>query len=129
MKHVPGALFVVDTAEEETAIKEANKLGIPVVGVVDTNANPDTIDYPVPGNDDAIRAIQLFCRLAKDAIAEGIALGSEGAVAGEAEVEMEAGKAEAAKAEAAKAEAAKADSDAEKPKAGEAAAEPTEAGN
>jgi small subunit ribosomal protein S2 len=114
MKRVPGALFVVDTAEEETAIKEANKLGIPVVGIVDTNADPDNIDYPVPGNDDAIRAIQLFCRLAKDAIAEGVALGSEGAVAGEAEVEVEAGKAEEAKAE--------------EPKAEEAAAEPSEAG-
>jgi small subunit ribosomal protein S2 len=119
MKRVPGALFVVDTAEEETAIKEANKLGIPVVGVVDTNADPDTIDYPVPGNDDAIRAIQLFCRLAKEAIAEGVALGSEGAVAGESEVEMEAGK----KAEEPKAEQAKAD----EPKAEQAAAEPTEA--
>jgi small subunit ribosomal protein S2 len=114
MKRVPGALFVVDTAEEETAIKEANKLGIPVVGVVDTNADPDNIDYPVPGNDDAIRAIQLFCRLAKDAIVEGVALGSEGAVTGEAAVEMEASKAEEGKAE--------------EPKAEGAAAEPTEAG-
>jgi len=122
MKRVPGALFVVDTAEEETAIKEANKLGIPVVGVVDTNADPDNIDFPVPGNDDAIRAIQLFCRLAKDAISEGVALGSEGAVAGEVEVEA----AKGAKPEADKANAEK--PKAEKPKAEEAAAEPTEAG-
>jgi small subunit ribosomal protein S2 len=91
MKRVPGALFVVDTAEEGTAIKEANKLGIPVVGVVDTNADPDDIDYAVPGNDDAIRAIQLFCRLAKEAIIEGVAQGSEGAAAGrEVEVKAEA---------------------------------------
>ena len=79
MKRLPGALFVVDTKEEETAVKEANKLGIPVVGIVDTNADPDVIDYPIPGNDDAIRAIQLFTRLAREAVAEGLSLGSEGA--------------------------------------------------
>ena len=90
MKRLPGALFVIDTAEEDTAIKEANKLGIPVVGIVDTNADPDHIDYAVPGNDDAIRAIQLFCRLAKDAIAEGLSLASEGSSSGAAEVEVEA---------------------------------------
>ena len=88
MKRLPGALFVVDTAEEETAIKEANKLGIPVVGIVDTPADPDAIDYPVPGNDDAIRAIQLFCRLAQESISEGLSLGSEGASSGK-EVEVE----------------------------------------
>ena len=81
MKRLPGALFVLDTKEEETAVKEANKLGIPVVGIVDTNADPDVIDFPVPGNDDAIRSIQLFCRLAKAAISEGLSLGSEGATA------------------------------------------------
>ena len=148
MKRVPGALFVVDTAEEDTAIKEANKLGIPVVGVVDTNADPDHIDYAVPGNDDAIRAIQLFCRLAKEAIAEGVALGSEGAVAAKG-VEVETRKAEtraepgataepatAPKAEVAaeaKVEAQAAAKTPEAAKAPEAAnpasAEPTEAGN
>jgi small subunit ribosomal protein S2 len=137
MKRVPGALFVVDTAEEETAIKEANKLGIPVVGVVDTNADPDNIDYAVPGNDDAIRAIQLFCRLAREAVAEGVALGSEGAVAGK-EVEVEAksdpepktgaspepaAKVEEAKPEEAKPEEVKA------PEAKAASSEPTEASN
>lgn len=79
MKRLPGALFVIDTKEEETAVKEANKLGIPVVGIVDTNADPDVIDFPIPGNDDAIRAIQLFIRLAREAIAEGLSLSSEGA--------------------------------------------------
>jgi small subunit ribosomal protein S2 len=91
MKRLPGAVFVIDTKEEETAVKEANKLGIPVVGIVDTNADPDVIDYPVPGNDDAIRSIQLFARLAKEAIAEGLALGSEGQ---SAEVEKQEAKAE-----------------------------------
>ena len=139
MKRVPGALFVVDTAEEETAIKEANKLGIPVVGIVDTNADPDSIDYAVPGNDDAIRAIQLFCRLAKESIVEGVALGSEGAVAGK-EVEVEAKtepktepKAEpktepAARAEESRPEEVKAE-EAKAPQADAAASEPTEAGN
>ncbi len=79
MKRLPGALFVIDTKEEETAVKEANKLGIPVVAVVDTNADPDVIDFPIPGNDDAIRAIQLFIRLAREAIAEGMSISSEGA--------------------------------------------------
>jgi len=131
MKRVPGALFVVDTAEEETAIKEANKLGIPVVGVVDTNADPESIDFPIPGNDDAIRAIQLFCRLAKDSIADGIALGSEGAKAGkkEVEVEVEAGKAGAAvAAKPDKVEASDAAPKNEDAKATEATAAPTEAG-
>ena len=91
LKRPPGAVFVIDTKEEETAVKEANKLGIPVVGIVDTNADPDVIDYPVPGNDDAIRSIQLFARLAKEAIAEGLALGSEGQ---SAEVEKREAKAE-----------------------------------
>lgn len=86
MKRLPGALFVIDTKEEETAVREANKLGIPVVGIVDTNADPDTIAYPVPGNDDAIRAIQLFTRLAQEAISDGLNLGTEGKGG---EVEME----------------------------------------
>jgi len=101
MKRLPGALFVIDTKEEEIAVKEANKLGIPVVGIVDSNADPDVIDYPVPGNDDAIRAIQLFVQMAKDAIAEGVAAGSEGAVVqGESDVEVEMETVEAEKADA-----------------------------
>jgi small subunit ribosomal protein S2 len=78
MNRLPGALFVIDTVEESIAIKEANKLGIPVVGVVDSNADPDVIQFPIPGNDDAIRAIQLFVDMALDAIAQGKAQGSEG---------------------------------------------------
>jgi small subunit ribosomal protein S2 len=79
MKRLPGALFVIDTVEEEIAVREANKLGIPVVGIVDTNADPEVIAYPIPGNDDAIRAIDLFTRVAREAIAEGLSTGSEGA--------------------------------------------------
>jgi small subunit ribosomal protein S2 len=105
MKRLPGALFVIDTKEEEIAVREANKLGIPVVGIVDSNADPDVIDYPVPGNDDAIRAIQLFVKMAQSAIAEGLAAGSEGAVvtAGvemEADVEQEIAAVEAERADA-----------------------------
>ncbi len=79
MKTLPSAVFVIDTVEEETAVREANKLGIPVVGIVDTNSDPDMVQFPVPGNDDAIRAITLYVRTAAEAIAEGRSLGSEGA--------------------------------------------------
>lgn len=68
----PDILFVIDTNKEQLAIAEANKLGIPVVGIVDTNADPDHIDYPVPGNDDAGRAIQFYCDLVADVVLEGI---------------------------------------------------------
>ncbi len=71
MKKLPDALFVVDPKKEEIAVKEANKLGIPVVAAVDTNCDPDVIDYKIPGNDDAIRAIRLFCTAIADAIIEG----------------------------------------------------------
>ena len=63
MGGLPDILFVIDTNKEEIAIKEANKLGIPVVAIVDSNSNPDNIDYLIPGNDDAQRAIELFCTL------------------------------------------------------------------
>jgi len=68
----PDLLFVIDTPKEALAVKEAKKLGIPVVGIVDTNANPNEIDYPVPGNDDAIRAIQFYCDLVSGAILDGM---------------------------------------------------------
>jgi len=68
----PDMLFVIDTPKEALAIKEAKKLGIPVVGIVDTNANPNDVDYPVPGNDDAIRAISLYCELVSGAILDGM---------------------------------------------------------
>ena len=64
-------LFVIDVDHERIAIQEANKLGIPVIGVVDTNSNPDGVDYVIPGNDDAIRAIKLYTTAVADAILEG----------------------------------------------------------
>jgi len=77
MKKLPDALFVVDPKKEEIAVKEANKLGIPVVAAVDTNCDPDVIDYKIPGNDDAIRAIRLFCTAIADAALEGRVLHEE----------------------------------------------------
>jgi small subunit ribosomal protein S2 len=77
MKKLPDALFVVDPKKEEIAVSEANKLGIPVVAAVDTNCDPDVIDYKIPGNDDAIRAIRLFCAAIADAILEGRELHEE----------------------------------------------------
>lgn len=71
MKKLPGVLFVIDTVKEHIAIKEAKKLGIPTVAVVDTNCNPDGIDYVIPGNDDAMRSVSLFSRLVADSCLEG----------------------------------------------------------
>jgi small subunit ribosomal protein S2 len=74
MKDLPELLFVVDTNHEETAVREANILNIPVIGIVDTNSDPDNIDYLIPSNDDAIRAIKLICSKMADAALEGQAL-------------------------------------------------------
>jgi len=74
MRRLPGALFVVDPKKENIAVKEARKLNIPIVGIVDTNCDPDEIDYVIPGNDDAIRAIRLFAARIADACAEGRAM-------------------------------------------------------
>ncbi|TLY51954.1 MAG: 30S ribosomal protein S2 [Gammaproteobacteria bacterium] len=71
MNALPDALFVIDIGHEDIAIKEAKKLGIPVVAVVDTNYDPTLVDYAIPGNDDAIRAVQLYARAAADAVLEG----------------------------------------------------------
>jgi small subunit ribosomal protein S2 len=71
MRKLPDAIFVVDPKQEEIAVKEARKLGIPVVAVLDTNCDPDMVDIKVPGNDDAIRAIRLFCAAIADAVIEG----------------------------------------------------------
>jgi small subunit ribosomal protein S2 len=68
----PSLLFVIDTNKEAIAVAEANKLGIPVIGVVDSNSDPDGIVYPVPGNDDALRAISLYCDLVSDAVLDGL---------------------------------------------------------
>ena len=71
LQRPPDAIFVIDTKKEHIAVTEANKLGLPVVAVVDTNCDPDVIDYVIPGNDDAIRAGRLMCRVIADAVAEG----------------------------------------------------------
>jgi len=71
MGGLPDALFIIDVGYEKIALLEANKLGIPVVAVVDTNNSPDGVDYIIPGNDDSMRAIKLYCRAAADAINEG----------------------------------------------------------
>ncbi len=72
MGGLPDALFVIDVDHERIAITEANKLSIPVIGIVDTNSNPDGVDYVIPGNDDAIRAIKLYVTAMADACAEGL---------------------------------------------------------
>ena len=77
MRKLPDAIFVIDPSKEEIAIKEANKLSIPVVAVVDTNCDPDLVDYRIPGNDDAIRAIRLFTQKIADAVLEGYNIAEE----------------------------------------------------
>ena len=72
MKRLPDALFIVDSNNETIAVKEARKLGIPVVAVVDTNCDPTVVDYVIPGNDDALRAIRLFTSKIADSAAEGV---------------------------------------------------------
>lgn len=72
MNRTPSAMFVVDITKEALAVEEAHKLGIPVVAIVDTNADPDTVEYPIPANDDAIRGIELLTGLMADAVAEGL---------------------------------------------------------
>jgi small subunit ribosomal protein S2 len=71
LEKAPDAVFIVDTNKEHIAVTEANRLGIPVIAVVDTNCDPDLIDYVIPGNDDAIRSANLMCRILADAIVEG----------------------------------------------------------
>jgi len=92
MGGLPDMIFVLDTNKEDIAVLEANKLGIPVVGVIDSNASPDGVDYPIPGNDDAMRAISLYCELAQGAILDGlqaevVAAGGDVGAAAEAPVE------------------------------------------
>lgn len=91
MSGIPDLMFVIDTNKEQIAINEAKKLGIPVIAIIDTNCDPDRVDYPIPGNDDAARAITLYCDLLADAILDGMAAGQEasGADLGEAEAPVE----------------------------------------
>ena len=110
MGGLPDMIFVLDTNKEDIAVLEANKLGIPVVAVIDSNASPDGVDYPIPGNDDAMRAITLYCELAQGAILDGlqaemVASGGDAGSAAEAPIEPALVAEEAAPAEEAAAEA------------------------
>jgi len=82
MARVPSALWVVDTKKEHIAVSEARKLGIPVIAILDTNCDPDEVNYPIPGNDDAIRSVALLTRVVADAVADGL-IARAGAAAGE----------------------------------------------
>jgi small subunit ribosomal protein S2 len=77
MRRLPDALFVVDSNNEAIAVKEARKLGIPVVAVVDTNCDPTVVDYVIPGNDDALRAIRLFTSKISDSVVEGVQMAGD----------------------------------------------------
>ncbi len=83
MHKLPQAIWVVDTNKEHLAIDEARKLHIPIVGILDTNCDPDHVDFPIPGNDDAIRSVALLTRVLADAVAEGLLARSAGAASGE----------------------------------------------
>ncbi len=80
LERLPDAVFVVDTKKEHIAVNEARKLGIPVIAIVDTNCDPDEVDYVIPGNDDAIRAVNLVTRVVADALAEGYGMAKDDAV-------------------------------------------------
>ena len=91
MGGIPDLMFVIDTNKEAIAIQEARKLNIPVIAILDTNCNPDGITYPIPGNDDAARAIQLYCDLMADSVLDGLAAGqsASGIDLGASEAPME----------------------------------------
>ncbi|XVQ13193.1 30S ribosomal protein S2 [Spirillospora sp. CA-255316] len=83
MAKVPSAVWIVDTKKEHIAVNEAKKLGIPVVAILDTNCDPDEVDYPIPGNDDAIRSVSLLTRVVADAVADGLIARAGAATGGE----------------------------------------------
>ena len=80
MNRLPDCVFIIDVKKEEIAVAEANRLGIPIVAVVDTNCSPEGIDYVIPGNDDALRAVRLFASRIADSIVEGNQIATEGGV-------------------------------------------------
>lgn len=107
MERLPEAIFVLDTKKEHIAVTEARKVGVPIVAVVDTNCDPDLIDYAIPGNDDAIRAGQLMCRVISDAVQEGRFIRSKRVeIDGEGPKSSALGEADAAAQEQARKEAA-----------------------
>ena len=123
---LPSLMFVIDTNKEQIAIKEAKKLGIPVIAVIDTNCDPDDVDFPFPGNDDAARSISLYCNLIADAVLDGLAESSTGLDLdlGESEDVEAMASADVAAADAAAAEASatsEAEAGAEESKGGEEA--------
>jgi small subunit ribosomal protein S2 len=120
MNRLPDVVFIIDVRKEEIAVAEANRLGIPIVAVVDTNCSPEGIDYVIPGNDDALRAVRLFASRIADAILEGQQIATEGGVAAQPEGD-EAGEGKIAPAAAAPEEAAE---EAEESPATEMAPEP-----
>ena len=128
MGGLPDALFVIDVDHERIAVTEANKLGIPVIGIVDTNSNPDGIDYVIPGNDDAIRAIKLYVSSVSDACIQGRAQGGDMVAASDEFVEVQAEEV-APVAEVAAVDTAAADAAAVDTAAGDAAATDTAAGD
>ncbi|MAN75322.1 MAG: 30S ribosomal protein S2 [Henriciella sp.] len=126
MGGLPSLMFVIDTNKEQIAIKEAKKLGIPVIAVIDTNCDPDDVDFPFPGNDDAARSISLYCNLIADAVLDGLAESSAGLDLdlGESEDVEAMASADVAAADAAAAEASatsEAEAGAEESKGGEEA--------
>ena len=130
MEELPDALFVIDTEHEHIAVREANRLGIPVVAVVDTNCDPEEVDFPVPGNDDAIRAIRLFTSRVADNVLEGLNLADEryvGAAGEEVATEQEQEPTTAGEGEEGDAKTAPPETTAESGEAEEAAAETSEA--
>jgi small subunit ribosomal protein S2 len=106
MEGLPEALFVVDTEHEHIAVKEANRLGIPVIAVVDTNCDPEDVDFPIPGNDDAIRAIRLFTSRIADNVLEGLNLADKRFVGPDEDAESSVPDGEPAQAEPAAVESA-----------------------
>ena len=105
----PDAIFIIDVNKEDIAVKEANNLGIPVFGILDTNSNPDGVDFPIPGNDDALRSISLYCDLFCEAVLDGLqaevsASGKDAGEAAEVDVKVPAADAKKEKAEEAPAE-------------------------
>ena len=90
MSRLPDSVFVIDVRKEEIAVAEANKLGIPVIAVVDTNCSPEGVDYVIPGNDDALRAVRLFASRIADAVLEGQQMLTEGGATSEGEEATEA---------------------------------------
>ena len=91
MQRVPAAVWIVDTKKEHIAVDEARKLGIPVIAVLDTNCDPDEVDFPIPGNDDAIRSAALLTKVVADAVADGLIARSGKALRGGAEAKPEPG--------------------------------------